>query len=246
MALLLSVSLVAAACASGTENESVSVDLDTTADIGGDIVEEVLVGEADVASITEQADEAPDPSPEPTAAPDPQRAGSSIADQIEFIGTAGPTTAPGDAPVPVSLNLPTLGVNDAPVTSVGVEDNGDMEIPGASEVGWYRFGPSPGDTGSAVLAAHIAYNGVDGVFRNLADMRAGEQFSVAFSDGQEREFVVIGLRQWSKLEIPLDELFARDGIPRLALITCGGNFNRSLDSYDDNIVVIAVPVDFGG
>ena len=145
----------------------------------------------------------------------------------------------------MSIDLPTLGVAEAPVTDVGVEDNGDMEIPGASEVGWYRFGPSPGDMGSAVLAAHIAFNGVDGVFRDLTEMRPGDRFSVNFSDGSSREFIVFGLRQWSKLEIPLEELFARDGTPRLVLITCGGNFNRALDSYDDNVVVIAIPTDLG-
>ncbi len=244
MALLLSVSLAISACASGTESdassEPISVDLDTTADIGGEIVDDVLSGDAAPESIT--ADDAGTPDEDVPAEPEPET-GSTFADQIEFLGTAELDTDPGDAPVPVGLDLPTIGVTDAPVTPVGVEGNGDMEIPGASEVGWYRFGPSPGDTGSAVLAAHIAYNGVDGVFRNLADMRAGERFSVIFSDGQRREFEVLGLRQWSKLDIPLEELFARDGVPRLALITCGGTFNRALDSYDDNIVVIAVPIE---
>ena len=42
----------------------------------------------------------------------------------------------------------------------------------------------------------------------------------------------------------LEDFFARDGTPRLVLITCGGRFNRSLNSYDDNVVVISVPLDF--
>jgi len=35
-------------------------------------------------------------------------------------------------------------------------------------------------------------------------------------------------------------LFARTGQPRLTLITCGGAFNRTTRSYDNNIVVTAV------
>ncbi len=55
-------------------------------------------------------------------------------------------------------------------------------------------------------------------------------------------FEVTDLRQYDKDELPFDEIFARDGDPRLTLITCGGAFNPSLLSYEDNVVVRAVPV----
>ncbi len=40
---------------------------------------------------------------------------------------------------------------------------------------------------------------------------------------------------------PLDELFRRDGAPRLTLITCGGPFLPESGSYRDNVVVVAEP-----
>jgi hypothetical protein len=40
----------------------------------------------------------------------------------------------------------------------------------------------------------------------------------------------------------LDRIFAKDGDPVLTLITCGGDFNRSLRSYEDNVVTYAVPI----
>ena len=45
-----------------------------------------------------------------------------------------------------------------------------------------------------------------------------------------------------KADLPLDEVFQRSGPPRLVLITCGGPFDRTTGSYQENIVVTAVPV----
>ena len=44
-----------------------------------------------------------------------------------------------------------------PVDPVGVQDDGDMQIPeDANRAGWYRFGPAPADAqGATVLAAHV-------------------------------------------------------------------------------------------
>jgi hypothetical protein len=42
-----------------------------------------------------------------------------------------------------------------------------------------------------------------------------------------------------KQALPLDELFRRDGPPRLTLLTCGGPFLAEYGSYRDNVVVVA-------
>lgn len=147
-----------------------------------------------------------------------------------------------DAPVPVGLSVPDLGVDGAPVRDVGVEPNGEMEIPGAAEVGWYRWSASPGGRGAAVLAAHVAYDGRDGVFRNLRDLEVGDRFVVDYDDGSAREFSITERAQYGKQELPFDRVFAREGGAEVVLITCGGDFNRSLSSYDDNVVVYAEPV----
>jgi len=144
---------------------------------------------------------------------------------------------------PVGLRIPSLGIEEALVVDVGVESNGDFEVPPADEVGWYRFGPTPGETGSAVLAAHIASGGIDGVFRHLADLEVGAEFSVLYEDGSERDFRVTAMDQYDKDELPTDEFFRKSGESQLVLITCGGDFNRQIRSYDDNIVAVAVPIE---
>ena len=56
-----------------------------------------------------------------------------------------------------------------------------------------------------------------------------------------RTYRVVAREEYRKTKIPLDRYFARDGKPRLTLITCGGPFDREAGHYRDNIVVTAVP-----
>lgn len=183
-----------------------------------------------------------------TAVIDLSTAGSgpdeSLADRTRSVGSALLEPVEGVVEAsPSSLTVPSLGIDRATVVDVGVEPNGEMEIPGAREVGWYRYGAVPGERGSAVLAAHIAFDGIDGVFRRLAALEAGDTFSIQFDDGSQRDFVVTETGQFEKAEIPFDRMFARDGSPEVALVTCGGDFNPSIRSYSDNVIVFAVPLD---
>lgn len=169
-----------------------------------------------------------------------------IADRITELPpaqTGAPFAAP-EGPRPVGLTIDALGVRAAEVLGVGVEDNGDMEIPPADQVGWYQFGAKPGDeAGSAVLAAHIAYNGRDGVFVDLDELSVGARIEVVYDDGTVVAYIATELRQYDKSELPDDKIFNRDGDHQLVLITCGGDFNREISSYEDNVVVFAQPVD---
>ncbi len=144
--------------------------------------------------------------------------------------------------VPVALTIDTIGVDSAPVIPVGVLDNGEMEIPGRTEVGWYKFGPGPGNEGSAVLAAHIAFDNRAGVFRRLASMELEDSFVVEFEDGTTQSFEVFEIAQYDKEEVPFQRVFAKVGDPVVVLITCGGVFDRSIGSYEDNIVVYGRPI----
>lgn len=146
-----------------------------------------------------------------------------------------------EAAQPIGLSIDSLAI-EAPILPVGVEPNGEMEIPGAADVGWYRFGSRPGEPGSAVLAAHVDYNGQIGAFYELSSGEIGDTVDITFSDGTTQSFVVTDRAQYEKSSLPFDEIFRRDGAPTLVLITCGGDFNPSLRSYQDNVVLYAEPV----
>ena len=133
----------------------------------------------------------------------------------------------------------------ATVNPVGVNDaTNEFEVPpSVDQVGWYRFGPGlEAEAGSVVIAGHV--DGADqgrGAFFRLRELAEGDQLTVAGEDGERREFRVVAREEYAKTKIPLERYFARDGEPRLTLITCGGPFDAGIRSYRDNIVGTAVP-----
>jgi LPXTG-site transpeptidase (sortase) family protein len=143
---------------------------------------------------------------------------------------------------PERLVIDALGI-DAPVGAYGVDTDGQMAVPdNITEVGWYRHGPSPGDRGSAVLAAHVDLRGPGrGLFYDLDELDVGETVVVFYADGESMDFQVMARSTYLKSELPLEAIFSREGDPVLTLITCGGGFSRSAGSYDSNVVVYAVP-----
>jgi LPXTG-site transpeptidase (sortase) family protein len=154
----------------------------------------------------------------------------------------GPTTTIPAIGIPVRISIPSIAVN-ALVVSVGLKTDGSMEIPGASEAGWYHFGSRPGDqVGSAVIAAHVDHNGEPGVFINLTELSIGAQVTVIDRSGNIQHFEVTERYQVAKQELPGTELFRTVGAPTLTLITCGGTFDKKTRRYGDNIVVRATPV----
>lgn len=143
---------------------------------------------------------------------------------------------------PVGLRISSLDVV-AQVNSVGLEDDGSMEIPDdILDVGWYDLGPRPGEAGSAVLAGHVdGFPARAGAFYSLRDIEIGSRITVDFDDGTSSEWVAIGVKLYEKQELPVEELFRDVGPTSLALITCGGAFDQAARSYEHNLVVIAEP-----
>ena len=174
---------------------------------------------------------APTPAPVPVA---PDRLPTATA------RPAAPAAAATVVP-PVRLVVPARGI-DAPVDPVGVEPQGEMALPAdVDRVGWYRFGPTPGAAeGSAVLAGHVddAEQGL-GALAPLRTAEPGDGVVVTDADGAVTRWSVVGRELVEKPAVPLTELFARTGTPRLVLITCGGPFDADLRSYRDNVVVVA-------
>lgn len=154
---------------------------------------------------------------------------------------AAPQAARSAVP-PDRISAPALGV-DAPVDAVGISPDGQMELPeDVSRVGWYRFGPEPGAGGSAVLAGHVddREQGPGALF-GLRDAAVGDELTVTDAAGTATRWRVVSRELITKQVLPVDRIFARDGAPRLTLITCGGPFLPEYRSYRDNVVVVAEP-----
>ncbi len=174
----------------------------------------------------------------------PARAAATERPAPAVIRSDASPTSPTSVVAPVRISVPSRSL-EARVDPVGVRDDRSMAIPADPDrVGWYRFGPAPGaPAGSVVIAGHVdtARSG-PGAFAELADVKVGEDVVVTLADGRSVAYRIQGRQTIVKRRLPTDLLFARDGAPRLVLVTCGGPFQPELRSYRDNVVVTAVPL----
>jgi len=178
---------------------------------------------------------APSPAPTPTG-------GTRVGPEI---GTQSASLQPVRAPMPpVRVQVGAVGV-DVSVEPVGIETDGTMQLPpNVAIAGWYQYGSDPQSaTGTTVISAHVdSLEYGLGPFSQLKNLTGGEIVTVTTADGATRDYAVESVQSILKSNLPIDDVFDRDGAPRLALITCGGQFDYDSLHYSDNIVVIAVPV----
>ncbi len=139
---------------------------------------------------------------------------------------------------PVFLKIPSIGVY-ANIQHVGFTSDGEMDVPDNTEtLGWFAFGPRPGEKGSAVIAGHFfGENEVPGVFANLAQVETGDTIYVEDSKGNTLSFIVRGQRLYNPGFV-LD-VFNRTDKPYLNLITCDGDWDLTKESYSKRLVVFA-------
>jgi LPXTG-site transpeptidase (sortase) family protein len=145
-------------------------------------------------------------------------------------------------PRPVGLQMQSIDVARFPVRPVGLELDGEMEIPDETEIGWYQYGATAGQPGATVLAAHVSWNRTQGPFARLGSVEPGEQIEVALDDGTVRLYEVVERTVYGKSELPRERIWRNTGEETLVLITCGGDYNPEIRRYRENIVVYAVPV----
>lgn len=142
---------------------------------------------------------------------------------------------------PTHIRVDAIGV-DHPVVAVGRNPDGSMEVPhDVHELGWYAPGVKPGELGSAVIAGHVdSYEQGPGAFFDLRLLDAGDTIEVTDEQGISRVWTVDRIARYPKDHVPMEELFRWEGeTADLVLVTCGGAFDRSIRSYEDNIVVYA-------
>lgn len=172
--------------------------------------------------------------PSPTAAPTPA---TSV--------PARPATLPPVRPVAVPTQVAISSIDaELSVVPTGVTADGLMEIPADPRVaGWYRYGPDPlSESGAVVVSAHIDSKERVGPLARLGQVSPGDEVVVTTAD-EEVRYVIERVDSYPKTVIDLDAVFTRDGAPRLHIVTCGGEWDASAGSYEDNIVAVAVRAD---
>jgi len=140
------------------------------------------------------------------------------------------------------LSIPAIGV-DSTLIQLGLNADRTVQVPplGAdSKAGWYRYSPSPGQLGPSILLGHIdsAKYG-PGVFYKLGALRKGNTVSVRRADNTVAVFSIDAVVKYPKDQFPTLTVYGNTDHAALRLITCGGKFDFSAHSYEDNIVAFA-------
>ena len=159
---------------------------------------------------------------------------------------AGPAPAvvtaaadPAGSPPPVSLAVPSLGLQTGLVDLMLEADRTLAAPDDAATAGWWSQGTVPGQIGPAVIVGHVDSRTGPGVFFRIHELRAGDPVSVTRSDGEKVTFVVDEVQEYPKAMLPTSLVYGPTPRPELRLITCGGRFDRRKGSYEANVVVFA-------
>lgn len=145
-----------------------------------------------------------------------------------------------------TLSLPSLGIS-APVETVTVRQ-GALQVPEKpSHVGWWSGSALPGSaSGTVVIDGHVdsASYGRGALF-GLSELNSGDRLTIHAPGSTPVGYRVVARQVYVKSQgLPAD-LWASGGASRLVLISCGGTFDKKTLSYQDNVVVFAVPVQHG-
>ncbi len=164
----------------------------------------------------------------------------SMSNLSAWTSTTGALTAKALIPSapPVQLLIPALRVH-RPVEGVGVNRWGVMDLPvNGWNAGWYKYGPTPGAPGDAVIEGHAGYPDQPMMFGKLATLRKGDKVIVVLADGSQHLFLIESMSVLAVGVAPpgMGEPY---GPPRLTLITCTGSFDAANKFYSKRLVVEA-------
>lgn len=143
---------------------------------------------------------------------------------------------------PTGLDIPDISLHVRGIAHLGLTASGALETPPlahVNEVGWYEYGPTPGQRGSAVLAGHVDSATQQAIFYRLHELHRGDTVSVTRADDSTVTFTVDSVVEVPKAHFPTDSVYGDPGYPALRLITCGGRFDRATGHYLANIIVFA-------
>jgi sortase family protein len=144
---------------------------------------------------------------------------------------------------PVTLDIPSIGVHSM-VQYVGQTADGAVEVPAPgphyNQAAWYRYSPTPGSLGPAIVLGHID-SAADGpsVFFRLGELRPGDRVSITRADHSIAVFIVDQVHRYPKDDFPTKLVYGDINRAGLRILTCGGTFDDTAGHYVDNIVVFA-------
>lgn len=141
---------------------------------------------------------------------------------------------------PKQLRIPSIKV-DVPFSApLGLKEGGEVEVPKEFDhVGWYKYGPTPGSLGPAVIFGHVDSKAGPAIFFSLGQVKVGDSVFVDREDGTTAEFEILGLERYPQNDFPTNKVYGNLPYAGLRLITCTGTYDKGHLRYTHNLVVYA-------
>lgn len=141
---------------------------------------------------------------------------------------------------PTRLRIPKLDIDTTFVPPLGLLQNGEVAVPDSyTEVGWYKFSPTPGALGPAVILGHVDSYAGPAVFFYLGQLEPGDDVFIDRADGSTAHFKVESLERPKQAEFPTERVYGDIDHAGLRIITCTGIYVRGNQRYTHNLVVYA-------
>jgi sortase (surface protein transpeptidase) len=168
--------------------------------------------------------------PEPVEAP-------AVPQDTPVAVVSGPTMP---SSMPTSLRIPKLSIDTTFTEPLGLLEDGEVAVPDSdTEVGWYKYSPTPGALGPAVILGHVdSYTG-PAVFFYLGQLEPGDDVYVDREDGTTAHFKVESLERPSQAKFPTARVYGNIDHAGLRIITCSGLYVKGKQRYTHNLVVYA-------
>lgn len=142
---------------------------------------------------------------------------------------------------PVRLRIDAIEV-DAPIVPVGTEPDGAMAAPKtATDIGWYDRSAAMGSPKRAMLLSGHYGLEVPEVLRRLSELEKGDIFSIVGGKGAVAMYRVVETERRHRTEVNMDKAFRYgSGQEAVSIITCIGEFDSSVGTYDERHIVYAL------
>jgi len=150
------------------------------------------------------------------------------------------TTAQFARSAPTQLRIPKLNIDTTFEAPLGLNEDKTIEVPDTyTKVGWYKYGATPGEVGTATILGHVdSYEG-PAVFWPLGQLKEGDEIEITREDGTTAVFVVEKSERYSQDDFPTEKVYGLTDYPSLRLITCTGVYSHGSQRYSHNLVVYA-------
>ena len=145
---------------------------------------------------------------------------------------------------PRYISIPSIGINGARVFSVGVNSNGNIDVPkNVNDTAWYDGSAKPGQNGAVFINGHTSFSrSYRGIFDDLVKIEIGDKITIERGDGKSFTYKVVAKETNPRADVNMNKaLNVQDGaIQGLTLMTCTGSYDYRAGGASDRLIVYAV------